>query len=473
MAHDIVFRDATVIDGTGSVPFTADVAVDHDRISEIGTVSQHGDREIDASALVLAPGFIDVHTHDDFALLSQPDMSFKTLQGVTTVVTGNCGTSAVPFGEWLGKIEYASPAVNVVPLLGHGSVRERVMGRDNTSAAGPQELTGMIALVEQALDAGAAGISTGLVYVPGAFSTREEVVEMVRPVAERLGIYTSHIRNEADGLVASINEAIDVGRSTGVKVQISHLKAIGAENFGNIAGAIESIVQARQEGLDVMADQYPYSRGSTQLRQLVMRGAFDGPSPFGYVQGEDVFIASAPHSPHWEGRTLDDIAASLGKPVPDAARHVLEVEKDACMVVYQNQSDGNIETVMRQEFVMIGSDGVPAGARPHPRLHHTFPRVLGEYSRDRGVIPMQVAVHKMTGMCAARFGLHDRGTIRAGNFADLVLFDASTIKDTGSYEEPTTVPLGIAETWVNGRSVGRAGSPTAERPGRVLRTLGQ
>lgn len=471
MAHDLVFRNATVIDGTGSVPFVADVAVDNDRITDLGTVAQRGVREIDASNLVLAPGFIDVHTHDDFALLSQPDMSFKTLQGVTTVVTGNCGTSAVPFGDWLDKVATASPAVNVVPLVGHGSIRERVMGRDNQAAATDQEIARMVAVVEEALDAGAVGISTGLVYVPGTFSTHEEVIEMVRPVADRRGIYTSHIRNEADGLVASVDEAIDIGRTTGVKVQISHLKAIGAENFDSITAAINRITAAQQDGLDVMADQYPYSRGSTQLKQLVMRGAFDGPSPFGFVQGEDVFIASAPHSPQWEGRTLDNIAASLNMSVSDAARHMHNIEKDACIVVYRNQSDDNIEKVMRQDFVMIGSDGVPSGARPHPRLHHTFPRVLGEYSRDRGVIPLHVAVHKMTGMCASRFGLHQRGTVNIGNFADLVLFDASTVKDTGSYENPTTVPVGIHETWVNGKSVAKDGSPSNGRPGQILRML--
>ncbi len=471
MSHDIVFKNAIVIDGTDALPFVADVAVDGDRISEIGTVTAVGEREIDATGLVLAPGFIDVHTHDDFALLSAPNMPFKTLQGVTTVVTGNCGTSAAPFGEWVDKIEARAPAVNVVPLVGHGSIRERVMGRDNRAAAAPHELAEMVSLVEHALDAGAAGISTGLVYVPGAYSTRDEVESMVVPAAARGGIYASHIRNEADGLIPSIEEAIDVGRSTGIKVQISHLKAIGAENFDKISAAIALIKAAQAEGHDVMADQYPYSRGSTQLTQLVERGAFDGPSPFGFVQGRDVMIAAAPHSPEWEGRTIDVIADSLGMSVPDAARHVVSIEKNGCMVVYQNQSDDNIEQVLRENFVMIGSDGVPLGTRPHPRLHHTFPRVIGEYSRNLGVIPIQTAIHKMTGMSAARFGAADRGILSVGHFADLVLFDRETILDTGTYEDPASVPIGIKETWVNGISVARNGSTTDARPGRLLRTL--
>ena len=471
MSHDIVFKNATVIDGTNALPFVADVAVTDDRITEIGTVTNKGSREIDATDLVLSPGFIDVHTHDDFALLTTPNMPFKTLQGVTSVVTGNCGTSAVPFGDWIEKIGSASPAVNVIPLVGHGSIREHVMGRDDRSSADPRQLADMSSIVEKSLDFGAAGISSGLVYIPGTYSTREEVESLVRPVAARGGIYTSHLRNEADDLIASIDEAIGLGRSTGVKVQISHLKAIGAGNFDKITGAIDRITAAQTEGLDVMADQYPYSRGSTQLLQLVERGAFDGPSPFGHVRGHEVMIAASRQHPEWEGRTLDVIAESLGMLVPDAARHVLSLEKDGCMVVYQNQSDDNIEKVLRMDFVMIGSDGIPFGSRPHPRLHHTFPRVIGEFSRNRGVIPMHTAVHKMTGMCATRFLVAERGTIKVGNFADLVLFDARTIQDTGTYDQPTLVPAGISEVWVNGRTVARDGQSTDEGPGRLLRTL--
>jgi len=468
MPHDIVFKNAHVVDGTGSPAFFADVAIDGDRISSIGTVLTPGVQEIDGTGLVLSPGFIDVHTHDDFALLSDPTMSCKTLQGVTTVVTGNCGTSAVPFGEWARKVSEVMPSVNVVGLIGHGSVREKVMGREDIGPASRQQMSAMKDLVVEALDAGASGISTGLVYVPGAFSSREEVIELVTPVAERGGIYTSHIRNEADALVTSIEEAISVGQSTGIRVQISHLKAIGVENFDKISSAISTIKAARAQGIDVMADQYPYSRGSTQLKQLVLRGAFDGPSPFGFVQGVDVLISSAPHTPEWEGRTLDEIARSLDMDTPTAARHIFSVEKDGCVVVYQNQSEDNIELVMQEDFVMIGSDGVPLGSRPHPRLHHTFPRVLGEFSHTRSVLSLETAVHKMTGLSANRFGISERGTVSVGNFADLVLFDPRTVRDTGTYDNPTTVPDGIVGTWVNGQRVAVAGKATTARAGRLL-----
>lgn len=471
MPHDIVFKNATVVDGTGSASTTTDVAIDGDRIASIGTITSSGMQEVDATGLVLSPGFIDVHTHDDFALLSDPAMSCKTLQGVTTVITGNCGTSAVPFGEWARKVNEVQPSVNVVGLIGHGSIREKVMGREDVGPATNQHMSAMKQLVIEALDAGAGGISTGLVYVPGSFSSHDEVIELVTPVAERGGIYTSHIRNEADQLVMSIEEAISVGQSTGIRVQISHLKAIGAENFDKISAAISTIKAARSAGIDVMADQYPYSRGSTQLKQLVLRGAFDGPSPFGYVQGTDVLISSAPHTPEWEGRTLDEIALSLNMDTPSAARHIYSIEKDGCVVVYQNQSEDNIELVMQEDFVMIGSDGVPLGSRPHPRLHHTFPRVLGEFSQTRSVLTLESAIYKMTGLSAQRFGIPERGTISVGNYADLVLFDLNTIRDSGTYDNPTTVPLGIIGTWVNGLSVAQGGKSSVTRSGRFIRTL--
>ncbi len=329
----------------------------------------------------------------------------------------------------------------------------------------------MIAIVEESLDAGSAGISTGLVYIPGAFSSLEEVVALTQPVADRGGIYTTHLRNEADQLLESLDEAFEIGRQTGVKIQISHLKVIGKENFDKLPSAIDKIRDAQNSGLDVMADQYPYSRGSTSLDQLVARGAFDGPSPFGFVQGEDVLIASAPKTQHFEGLTLDVIAESLGLSTSEAARLLVEQQPEACFIVYQNQSDDNIERVMREEFVMIGSDGVPTGTRPHPRLHHTFPRVLGEYSRLRSTIPLHIAIHKMTGMSADRFNIPHRGYIAEGNFADLVLLNPQTVKDTGDYANPTTIPDGVVSTWVNGECVTRNGQTTGARPGLMIRTL--
>lgn len=468
MTHSIIFREALVLDGTGASPFVADVALDGDVIAEIGSVSGGGSEEIDCRGLALSPGFIDVHTHDDFALRTSPDMAFKTLQGVTTVVTGNCGTSAVPMPQWLEGLREHPAAVNVAALVGHGSVREKVIGRHVDRHATEQESAQMHSLVTEAMESGAIGMSTGLVYAPGRFSPTEEIASLASIVAAAGGIYTSHMRNERNMLLESVQETIHIGRVTGVRVQVSHLKAIGAENFGLASRAVEMINSARTEGLEVAADQYPYTRGSTALEQLVTAGAFDGPSPFGFVQADDVLIASAPLHPEWEGTTLAQVAASLGLDGPTAARHLVDAEGTACMIVYANQSESNVELIMRQPYVMIGSDGIPAGSNPHPRLHHTFPRVLGEYCRERGVIGLAEAIHRMTGLAADWFRLTGRGVVQTGSFADLVLFDPSSVRDTGTYENPTLSPQGFHGTWVNGARVVEGPFPTSARPGRVL-----
>jgi N-acyl-D-amino-acid deacylase len=471
MPFDFVFRDAIVVDGTGADRFVADVAVEGDQVAEIGTVTGSALIEIDASGLVLAPGFIDVHTHDDFSLGTSPAMEFKTLQGVTTVVTGNCGTSVPGFVEWLGARRETPAAVNVAALVGHGTIREAVMGRSTNRPATAAELESMRDEVSRALDAGAVGMSTGLVYEPGRYSPSEEIEELAHIVARRGGIYASHMRNEHDGLVESVLETMDVGRATGVKVQISHLKVIGAANASLVADAIREIRAAKDSGLDVMADQYPYSRGSTALDQLVSADSFRRSGNFGLISADAVMIAASPRTPAWEGRTLASVAAELGLDAADAARAVVEKEGRGCMVVVANQTEENIALVLKEDFVMIGSDGIPAGSRPHPRLHHTFPRVLGEYARNRGVVSLETAVHKMTGMSASRFGLRDRGAITPGGFADLVLFDYGSVIDSGTYENPTVAPRGIAGVWANGTRIVHESQATHALPGRVLSHL--
>lgn len=468
MPFDFVFRDATVVDGTGADRSIADVAVEGDRIAEFGDVTGSALIEIDASGLVLAPGFIDVHTHDDFALETSPDMAFKTLQGVTTVVTGNCGTSVPGFPSWIEDRRESPAAVNVAALIGHGTIREAVMGRSTDRHATAAELTAIRDEVSRAFDAGAIGMSTGLVYEPGRYSPADEIEDLARIVAACNGIYTSHMRNEHDGLVESVRETISIGRETGVKVQVSHLKAIGAQNAPLAWEAVNEIRAARDAGLDVMADQYPYSRGSTALDQLVSADAFRASTNFGLVSAAAVMIASAPRNPGWEGRTLESVAIDLGLDAADTARRIVESEGRGCMVVIANQTEENIALILKEDFVMIGSDGIPAGSRPHPRLHHTFPRILGEYSRNRGVISLETAVHKMTGMSAKRFSLDNRGVIAPGAFADLVLFDHREVIDTGTYEDPTARPRGILGVWTNGVRIVDDTGVTQGRPGRVL-----
>ena len=469
MTVDVVFRGATVIDGTGAESFVADVAIEDGVISSVGDCPRGARSDVDATGRVLAPGFIDIHTHDDWALLSHPDLSFKILQGVTTVVTGNCGSSPVPFVEWADSVVRARPAVNVAPLVGHGSFRDHVTADRAARPLDGNEMGRLVSLVADALDKGAFGLSTGLVYEPGRWSEPSEIEEVVRLVADHDGLYTTHMRSESGGLLESIEETLRVARATGARSQISHLKAIGPENWNKIESAIALIANAIDDGLDVAADHYPYARGSTMLDQLVSAGAFRGPSVFGHLTGDLVTIASAPHNPGWEGRSLDEIALELGCDVPEAAEHIARSEGQGCAVITASQSEDNLRTVLQSDFVMIGSDGLPTGSRPHPRLHHTFPRILGTCCRDRRIVDLVTAVRKMTAMSADRLRLSDRGRISPGLRADLVLFDAATISDTGTYENPTTVPSGIESVWVNGIQVVTSGRVTGERPGHLLR----
>ncbi len=475
--HDLVIRGATVFDGTGAPGVVVDVAVDADRVVAVGDAVGPGRREVAAAGLALTPGFIDVHTHDDWALLLDPELRFKTAQGVTTVVTGNCGFGPAPrtdvaFGpstfdrmsEFFVAVADAGPAVNVAGLAGHGSLRAAVMGARTAREADVGERARMAALLDAALDDGAIGMSTGLAYEPGRYAHPDEIAALAGLVAARGGIYTTHMRNESAGLLDSIDEAVAVGRVSGVKVQISHLKANGADQWGQARAALDRIEAAQERGVDVMADQYPYTRGSTLLEQILVAGAFDGGGAFGTLRGEQVLVAAAPRRPEWEGRTLAELAAEHGVGDRAMAETIVGELGRSCFVVLDTMSEDDVQLIMRHPSVLFGSDGIAAGDKPHPRLAHTFPRVLGTYARQLGVLGMADAVHRMTGASARRFGLVDRGEVRPGAFADLVLFDPATILDTGTYAEPLTPPVGIREVWVNGVSL--AGG---SRPGRVLR----
>ena len=476
------FCNVTVFDGSGAPGFVADVEIDGDRIVNVGTATGVAADEIEGSGLALAPGFVDVHTHDDLAVMTDPDHGCKTLQGVTSVVVGNCGMSAAPvsddplgfsryprLADYLRQVEVAGPAVNVGALVGHGTVRAAVMGLKSDRVPDDRERAAMIEHVAAALEDGALGMSSGLAYEPGRYAAHDELVDLAEVVAAAGGVYTTHMRDEGRDLVGSIEESIAVSEATGVALQISHLKASGRDAWGTTAAALAVIDTARQRGVDVMADQYPYTRGSTLLEQIVGAGALDGPSAFAHVQPADLLIAAAPGNPHWEGRTIEEIAADEGIGGREMADRIVEAEGRNCFVIIDSMSEDDVREVIRHPAVMTGSDGVPGGSKPHPRLHHTYPRVLGHYSRNEGLLELADAIHRMTGMCADRFGFADRGAIRSGAFADLVLFDPETIIDTGTYTDPTTVPEGIRGVWVNGERVVADGAVTGARPGRVIR----
>jgi N-acyl-D-aspartate/D-glutamate deacylase len=491
-SYDVVIRGGTVFDGTGAPGTRADVALSGDRIAAVGEIPERGGVELDAAGHAVAPGFIDVHSHDDFAVLLDPPMACKVMQGVTTDVVGNCGSGVIPFesgrerfrrftpgaepprwdslAQYMARIDEAGPSCNVAVLMGHGTLRHGAMGTAQRPP-GAGELAQMRAWIREGVEAGAVGLSTGLIYEPGRYAQTGEIVDLARELGARGGLYATHMRNEADGLLAAVSEAIRVGEEGGVPVQISHHKASGRRNWGLVERSLALIESARGRGLDVTADQYPYTAGSTSLHAVVQNGAFrtDSPGGVGTVAAADVLIASAPEHPEWEGLRLSQLARRFGLGDEAAADRVVEAEGQGCFVVIFMMDEGDVRRVMAHPTTMIGSDGVPAGGKPHPRLYGCFPRVLGHYVRDERVLDLPTAIHRMTGMPAAKFKLADRGVVRAGAFADLVVFDPDRIADTATYEDPKRFPDGIRAVFVNGTAVARDGAHTGARPGRALR----
>ena len=489
--HDVLLRNALVHDGTGGEPFTADVAVKDGRITEVGSSEGDATIDLDVSGLALSPGFIDVHTHDDFAAVLHPDMAFKLLGGVTACVVGNCGMGAAPhraasamaqafhpgrtIPEWEGyrgyldRLDAEPPALHVAALVGHGTLRLDAMGgaRREPSAGEMQQMKDGL---HEGLDAGAVGLSTGLIYEPGRHARTDEIVELAAEMAGTGALYATHMRDEGGRLVESVDEAIEIGERAGVPVQISHHKASGRENWGKVAESLGRIEAGQARGVDVHADQYPYTAGSTILAAIVQNDGFGGRTGgVGRIEPGDVVVASTKSHPQWEGRSIADFADEWKISGAEAADRVLADEPMATIVMH-SMSEDDVRTVMRHASTMIGSDGIPSiEGRPHPRLYGTFARVLGHYARDVGVFSLAEAVHRMTGFPARKFRLEDRGVVRAGAFADLVVFDPQTVIDVGTYEDPKQPPAGITHVFVEGHHAVADGRQTAERAGRTLR----
>jgi len=488
---DLVIRNGSVIDGTGAPARSADVAVRGDRIVAVGVVREKGGVEIDARGLAVAPGFIDVHTHDDWAVFTAPEMDFKTMQGVTTDVVGNCGMGAAPnpaatamfaflhpnakVPEWtdyrgyLDAIDREPSSLNVAVLAGHGTMRLAAMGTANREPDA-RELSSMCKWTSDAVEAGVVGLSTGLIYEPGRYAKTEEIIELARQMRGSGAIYTSHMRDEGEYLLEAVSETIRIGEEAGVAVQISHHKASEQRNWGKVKQSLELIEKARARGLDVTADQYPYTSGSTGLSAVLQNGAFDPNSKgsFRHMPPESVRLASVAKHPEYETRTIKELSDDAHLAPVEMARKILADDFGAT-VILESMDEGDVRIVMRHPTTMIGSDGIPSAGKPHPRLYGTFPRVLGRYSRDLKLMPLEEAVNRMTGMSAAKFRLKDRGVIREGAFADLVVFDPAKIIDTGSYAEPRRYPDGIRDVFVNGTAVVKDGAHTHSRPGRGIR----
>ncbi len=473
MPPDLLIRNATVIDGTNAPRFQGDVAVTGKRIESVGAGGdQRGRIEIDAAGKVLAPGFIDVHTHDDRLLLSDPAMLPKLLQGVTTVVTGNCGISLAPsppsapppldllddggtwyrfpsFEAYVAALADARPATNCVALVGHTSLRVRTLERLDREAT-PAQVAVMRAELDAALAAGATGLSAGPAYAPAAAASTAELIAVGQPLAAHGGIFTIHMRNEHDGVLESIEETLAIGRALGVPVVISHHKVAGAQCHGmsvQTLARIESASRTQAVGLDC----YPYCASSTVLIADAVRYA-----------SKVLLTWSRPH-PELAGLELGVAAGRLGLPVERAIAAL-----QPAGAVYFIMDEADVQRILAFGATMIGSDGLPHDPHPHPRLWGSFARVLGHYARDLALFPLETAIHKMSGLSAARFGLAGRGIIRPGAIADLVLFDPAAVRDNATFEHPTRPASGIDTVIVAGTIAVAGGKPTGQRAGELV-----
>ncbi len=491
---DLILRGGTIYDGTGGEPFTADVGVSGDRITALGDLSAASTvDDIDVSGMAVSPGFIDVHSHDDFHVLASPDVEHNTLQGITTVIVGNCGFGAAPFdtaakrlGElfelpaeiepwdgysgYLATIDKFQPSLNVAALIGHNTLRLDAMGNNQEVPPSIDQVTHMAGWVAEGMDAGAVGFSTGLIYEPGRYSTTDEIAAVATVAGGYRGVYSSHMRNEASGLIKSVEEAIIVGNMSGCAVEISHHKASGSDNWGAIERSLELIDNARKQGLDITADQYPYTSSSTRLAAVLQNGTLThGKGGLGRVEADDVLLATCAERPEYEGRSLASFVDEWDLPAEDAAQKILDEAGDHVYVVLFMMDEGDVRRVMAHPSTMIGTDGIPAGSKPHPRAWGTYPRILGKYVREEGVISLQDAIHKMAAKPADKFNLPGRGYVKEGAFADLVVFDPATVIDEATYEEPKTPPTGMPHVIVNGAFVVRDSVHTHARVGRALR----
>lgn len=532
--HDLVIANARVVDGTGAASFFGSVAVCAGRIAEVtGGNARKAARTIDVAGQVVAPGFVDVHTHSDFTLPVRPQADAMLRQGVTTQVVGNCGFSPFPvspetldewraassfidgglaWGEWDDAASYmeylqrARPACNVAVLIGHGAVRVAVMGFEERSPT-DRERERMRHMIAEALTAGAVGMSTGLTYAPGTYATPAELVLLARDVGRSGGFYATHIRSEGNNLLRAVDEALDIGRQAGVPVQISHLKALGRTNWPLVDGALEKLDAAVASGSDVMADQYPYTAGSTtltvhvppwvlregtagmqvHLRNASTRGLIrsqilaqhpdDRRAGLREFEPENLRLAQLPPGTDaaWEGLSVSEVAELRGEEAVDTLLYLLEVGGGGVLTTVHRLSEDRVRQIMAHRAVAIASDGwtlhPSAGGIPHPRSYGTYARVLGHYVRDEKVLALEEAVRKMTSLPARRLRGFGLGRIEPGLRADLVVFDPDAIADHATFEAPHRFSTGVSHVLVNGCHVVEDGVLTLERPGRVLRQV--
>jgi N-acyl-D-amino-acid deacylase len=533
MAFDLVLRNGTLIDGTGTPGRRADVGVAEDRIVALGDLSAVSDTDvasvIDASGLVVAPGFVDPHGHSDGTLFLDGALVSHLRQGFTTQLSGNCGYTLAPltpparsmlaadlaaleleptwstFGGFLDAVEAQPLGINVAFLVGHGTVRGAVLGASDR-APDDDELADMVRHVEEALDAGAVGVSSGLIYQPGLHATTGEVAAVVAPAGLRGRLYATHMRNEAAGVAAAIDEAIETAAIADAPLEVSHLKAGAKVVWGQAGRLVERLERARAAGQDVAADQYPYTAAATTLATILppailaleiddavaalrdpatrlrvrdlQANGISGWENVAQDPGWDgIVISRSASRPHWNGRSLADIAGTEGGEPVDLALDVLADDRLSVDIVIHCMDDADLVEILKVPWIGVCTDAegrrpehrILGDGVPHPRTYGSTARVLGHYVRERGVLPLETAVAKLTGVPAARIGLRDRGLVREGWVADLVVFNPAAIADRATYERPAVHPDGIPHVVVNGRLAVRDGVETGARPGRLLR----
>ena len=473
---DLLISNALVIDGSSNPGVNADVAVDGDRIAEVGDLREwQAEERIDANGLVLSPGFIDVHTHDDLDAVKNPAMTAKVSQGVTTVVAGNCGISIAPVRRFeampapfpiLGNpdeyefvevsdyrcaFDKARPALNLALLVGHSSLRLNVMDGSLDRPASREEIAGMSSLLRRSLEQGCIGLSSGLDYPPATQASTDEMVQLAGVLKDYPNaVYTTHMRDESDGVADSVKETLHTGREAGVPVVISHHKCAGKNNFGRSTETLALIETARKTH-PVALDVYPYTASSTSLLPRFIRTA------------EKVLVAYSDPYPEWASHDLNEVAEQWGCSVDEAAERLYPAG-----AIYFQMDEGDLSRILAYPATMVGSDGLPGMSHPHPRLWGTFPRVLGRYVRQKKLLSLEQAVHKMTGLSAQTFNLSQRGFIRKGYYADLVLFDPNTVEDAATYEQPEQPARGIKKVLVNGAVVWADGAAGGSRRGVFL-----
>lgn len=498
--YDVLIRNGRIVDGTGAAWFRADVALRGDTIAAIGKLDgATARRVIDANGQIIAPGFIDTHSHGRRMIFEEPKAENYIRQGVTSAIEGPDGSSPLPLKPLFDRLATARIAINMGALVGQGSIREKVIGLVNRKAT-PEEIEKMKALVKEAMEQGALGLSTGLFYVPGNYTPTEEVIELAKVAGQMGGIHTSHMRDEAANVLKSVEETIAIGERGGLPTQVTHHKIVGKGNWGRSVDTLRLVAEARARGVDVTIDQYPYTASSTGLAALLPQWSQEGgqselvkrlndPPTRAKIKAavienikfdrgggdpKNVYIARCGWDPSLEGKNLAQITAARGRSTSfeDAAETAMElVTRGSASAIFHAINEDDLIRILKDPLTMVASDGgveIPKRGVPHPRSYGTFARVLNVYVREKRVLSLEDAVRKMTSLPAARFGLQDRGVLRPGMKADIVVFDPERVRDKATFADPHQYAEGFSYVVVNGTVVLDDGKMTEARPGQVL-----